>query len=240
MPFENHRASTADPGRRVAAGVVARSVVAAVAGAAAVVAAAACAPPAAHQGPTPTEEAPVAIRREVLRGGGPGIMEYHPDPNRARVVDLRVAPDTLWPRVLAAYERLGLPLGEVDVAARTLGTSSVRAVGRLGSVPLGEYIDCGAAPLGTRAADSYIVYLRVTSELRPQGAAAAPVATSAPAATPAATPAAGAGAVTTLRTLVSASAKANATQGDPVDCISTGRLETRLARLVAPAPAAKP
>ncbi len=235
MPFENHRASTADPGRRAAAGVVARSVVTAVAGAAGVAAAAACATPAATQGPTPTEEAPVAIRREVLRGGGPGIMEYHPDPNRARVVDLRVAPDTLWPRVLAAYERLGLPLGEVDVAARTLGTSSVRAVGRLGSVPLGEYIDCGAAPLGTRAADSYIVYLRVTSELRPQGAAA-PAATSAPAATPAA----GAGAVTTLRTLVSASAKANATQGDPVDCISTGRLETRLARLVAPAPAAKP
>ncbi len=166
MSFENSRARSADPGRRVARGI-----------AAIVAAAAACASPAANQGPTPTEEAPVAIRREVLRGGGPGMMEYHPDPNRARVVDLRVAPDTLWPRVLAAYERLGLPLGEVDVAARTLGTSSVRAVGRLGNVPLGEYVDCGAAPLGTRAADSYIVYLRVTSELRPQGSAASAGAT---------------------------------------------------------------
>jgi hypothetical protein len=228
---------------RPAARAARRALVSAVAGAAA---AGACAPAATNQGPTPTEEAPLATRREVLRGGGPGMMEYHPDPNRARVIDLRVPPDTLWPRVIAAYERLGLPLGEVDRAAGSLGTSSVRAVGRLGGTPLGEYVDCGSAPLGTRAADTYIVYLRVVSQLLPQGAGAAPAGGSsavaaaaavAPAAARAGAPAGAPAAVTTLRTLVTASAKANATQGDPVDCISTGRLETRLVRLVAPAPA---
>lgn len=175
----------------------------------------ACAPPPAT-GPTPVEEAPNEVRREVIRGGAneAGIVEYHPTTNKARVIDFRGTPDALWPRVLAAYQTLGLPLGEVDTRAHTAGTSSVRAVGRFAGAPISNFLDCGANALGTPAADTYVVTLQVATELRPS-----PVTTG----------------TTTVRTLVSAVGKANGTQGDPVDCVSTGALETRLVRLVDPA-----
>lgn len=170
--------------------------------------------PTPNPGPTPVEEQTAEVRREVIRGEGrAGLVEYHPTANRARVIDLRASPDSLWPRVLAAYQTLGLPIGEIDTRARLVGTSSVRTLGRLGGARLGDYLDCGASALGARAADTYVVVLRVTTELKP-------VAADPPS--------------TTVRTLVAAVAKANGTQGDPVDCVSTGALETRLVRLVSP------
>lgn len=179
-----------------------------------------------NAGPTPLEDRPEATRTESLRATqGQGLVAYHPTPNRARIIDFAASADSLWPRAISAYERLGLPLGEVDTRARTLGTSSVRVVGRLGDTRVGEYVDCGAGPLGARLADTYIVTLRAVTELRAQGdtsAARAPVV-------------AGQRRFTTVRTLVTATAKPNSTQGDPVDCISTGRLETRLVRLIDPA-----
>jgi hypothetical protein len=178
----------------------------------------ACAP-AANAGPTPVAEDVAEARREVLRGGTGGVYEYHPDANRARVIDLSTPIDSLWPRLMAAYDRLGLPLGEVDTGARTLGTSSVRVVGRLGGTPLSEYLDCGPGPLGSRAADSYAVTLRAVTELHPVDSA-------------------NVSRGTTVRTLLEAKAKANSTQGDPVTCVSTGRLETRVVRLMAAAPSA--
>lgn len=171
-------------------------------------------------GPTPVEEPPAELRRDVIRGGAgqAGIVEFHPPPNRARVLEFTATPDSLWPRVLVAYQALGLPLGEIDTNARTVGTSSQRLLGRLGGVRLSQYLDCGPGALGTSAADAYVVTLRATTSLS-------------------AAPAAGPAAVgrTTVRTLLTAVAKANATQGDAVDCVSTGALETRLVRLIDPA-----
>lgn len=179
-------------------------------------------------GPTPVEDAPEATRTESLRATqGQGLVAYHPTPNRARIIDFPASAEALWPRVIGAYERVGIPLGEVDGKARTLGTSSVRVLGRLGDTRVGEYIDCGAGPLGMRLTDTYIVLLRAVTELRP------------PAGSRAAAPPGQASLrrpeYTTVRTLVTATAKPNSTQGDPVDCVSTGRLETRLARLIDPA-----
>ncbi len=171
-----------------------------------------------NAGPTPVEEPSTETRREVIRGGSglASVIEYHPPSNRARVIDLRASADSLWPRVLAAYQSIGLPLGEIDSQQHTVGTSSVRVVGRLGDTRLGEYLDCGPGVLGSRAADTYVVTMRVTTELKPVAPAPSPS--------------------TTVRTVVGGVAKANATQGDQVDCVSTGALETRLVRLVAPKP----
>jgi hypothetical protein len=181
-----------------------------------------CARSAPDQGPTPVEEPPTETRREVIRGGASlaGIVEYHPTANRARVIEFRATPAALWPRVIAAYQAVGIPLGEVDTQAWTLGTNSVRVIGRLGGTRISDYLDCGPGPLGSRAADTYVVTFRATTELKPATAGTAPY--------------------TTVRSLVAGVAKANATQGDPVDCVSTGRLETRLVRLIDPAAPTSP
>lgn len=176
-----------------------------------------CAKRAPDAGPTPVEEPPTETRREVIRGGASlaGIVEYHPTANRARVIDFRASAPALWPRVIAAYQAVGLPLGEIDTQAWTLGTSSVRVVGQIAGTPASEYLDCGSGALGVQAANTYVITFRATTELRPAPAGNEPY--------------------TTVRTLVAGVAKANTTQGDPVTCVSTGRLETRLVRLIDPA-----
>ncbi|MDQ6925261.1 MAG: hypothetical protein M3154_03380 [Candidatus Eremiobacteraeota bacterium] len=140
------------------------------------------------------------------------MIEYHPNATTGWVVDVPGQPATFWPRVIAAYDRLGIPVGETDTKAYLLGTSSIRVTSRLGGTRLSEYLDCGSGPIGNPAADAYVVTLRATTELKPGSQVSAPF--------------------TTIRTLLSATAKPNTTQGDPVVCASTGLLETRIARLI--------
>lgn len=136
-----------------------------------------------------------------------GAMESRIDPTaaRARTTQVPVASAQLWAAFPAAYAALGLPAGQGGEAHGASVVGPFQLTRQLGRVPLSRYLDCGST-LTHPKADAYTVTLHITTGLEPAGAG-----------------------VTNVGTLVQASARPRDTAGNPVSCISTGRLERRLA-----------
>lgn len=121
---------------------------------------------------------------------------------------LSAAPEAAWTALLAAYQKMGIPLSSVDAGQR-IASADVAVRRKLAGKSLSEYLDCGSNLTGL-VANSYRVRLRVSSALKagPQGGSA-------------------------LQTSVSASATSpQGASSAPVNCATTGRLEAELAQLV--------
>jgi hypothetical protein len=122
---------------------------------------------------------------------------------------LQAAPEAAWAALLAAYQKMGIPLSSVDATQRTVSAADVEVRRQLAGKSLSEYLDCGSNLTGL-IANSYRVRLTVASALKPgpQGGS-------------------------TLQTSVSASATSpQGASSAPVNCATTGRLEANLAQLV--------
>jgi len=78
-----------------------------------------------------------------------------------------------------------------------------RARARIGRARISTYLDCGSGALGLPNADNYEVSFQVTTHVFPDSTDTK----------------------TTVRTLIRATAKADAVSGDAVPCFSTGGLE---------------
>ena len=115
------------------------------------------------------------------------------------------APDRVWRALPAVFDSLGIPIGTLEPATRTIGNSGFKLHGRLKSVPLSHYIDCGTSTQIGSNADSYDVNLTLLAEVRPAEAGAAKVTT----------------------TIQAMARPANFAQ-DYSQCSSKGVLETRL------------
>ncbi|MGZ8412920.1 MAG: hypothetical protein ACXW61_07930 [Gemmatirosa sp.] len=147
-------------------------------------------------------------RREMVSVGDQTVL-LDPTAASARREALALSVDRVWALLPLAYEAVGLPLSTLDTERRLLGAGGVRAQGRLGGAWLSRYVDCGTAPTGIPNADSWTVTLDVAT--RVDGNAA------------------GAGLSTTVR----ATGRPSATStSNPVNCVSRGALEKRLAELV--------
>lgn len=70
--------------------------------------------------------------------------------------------DRVWRVLPTAYDSLKIPLTAVDPGKHYLGNEGMKIRQRLGAVSLSTYIDCGQAQIGP-SADSYDVYLNVTT-----------------------------------------------------------------------------
>jgi hypothetical protein len=80
---------------------------------------------------------------------------------------LAVTPDQVWKLLPGVLDALGIPVGTLEPASRTIGNSGLKIRGRLRGVPLSRYIDCGNSTQIGPNADSYDVNLVFLAEVRP-------------------------------------------------------------------------
>ena len=80
-------------------------------------------------------------------------------------------PAIVWPAVLKAYDKVGIPLSLSDERSMTAGNQGLKLVGKLGKTPLSTYFDCGRDVLGVRA-DTYTLIISVVSKVAPEGSGA--------------------------------------------------------------------
>ena len=117
--------------------------------------------------------------------------------------------DVVWRALPAAYDSLKIPLTTLDPKAHHLGNEGMKIRQRLGTVSLSKYIDCGQAQIGP-SADSYDVYLNVTTTLNARS-----------------------GAETEIATIVESAAKPLNFGQDYTRCTSKGTIENAISAIVA-------
>ena len=123
-----------------------------------------------------------------------------------RAGTLAAPADRAWPAVAAAYDDQKLPVTLRVDAQRQIASQGKRFRSTLGGTRLGLLFNCGSAAAGGDAADSYELTIDVATTVRPSADASQ----------------------TSVQTVASALAKPVMTSGEPVRCVSTGRLEEKL------------
>ena len=112
-------------------------------------------------------------------------------------------------RVLPSlFDSLGVPVNTIDPARKLIGNSGFKIRQRLGKAVLSTLIDCGNTQIGPNA-DSYDVYMIITTSVSPAGTGSS-----------------------RLSTLVEAQAKPITYNQGYNRCTTKGTLEQRLADLV--------
>ena len=156
----------------------------------------ACAPPASSG-----DLAPAEVESRVSDGADSFLIR-----NETSLVEGEVeAPlPRVWSALRETYESLDLPAGAVEDAAGRLSSGRHRAR-RVGGQRMSRWLDCGQSMTGPRA-DTWEVYLSVTSSVAPAG-----------------------GDVTRLATTLEASARPADVSGNEVHCSSKGTLEAAIA-----------
>ena len=114
--------------------------------------------------------------------------------------------DRTWDAVVTAYTDLKLPVTMRADAQHQVGSQARRHRGAIGGTRMSLLFNCGAGATGGDAADSYELTVDVVSNV-----------------SSGATPN-----ETVVRSMASAVAKPVMTSGEPVRCVSTGRLEDKV------------
>jgi len=117
--------------------------------------------------------------------------------------------DAVWRALPFAYDSLKIPLTTLDPKTHHIGNEGMKIRQRLGNVLLSKYIDCGQAQIGP-SADSYDVYLNVTTTLNARS-----------------------GAETEISTIVESAAKPLNFGQDYTRCTSKGTIENAISAIVA-------
>ena len=123
----------------------------------AVVAIAACAS-------TPSPDTTAAPRAQTIRAEGLGSITVAPVTDASKAV-LSSPIEDVWMQMPAVYDSLGIPKTLIDTKRYLISSQGFKIRQRLGRTPLSRFIDCGQTQIGQNA-DSYDVYLTVTSQLR--------------------------------------------------------------------------
>ncbi|WP_337169412.1 hypothetical protein [Gemmatimonas aurantiaca] len=88
----------------------------------------------------------------------------------ADIITVPYDADAVYRVMQAAYDSLGIPITGLDPAKKTIENSGVKIRNRLGKMPISTYLDCGNSQIGPNA-DSYDVYLNVSTKVTPGPAA---------------------------------------------------------------------
>ena len=121
---------------------------------------AACAGSAGGPAPEPDRESV----RIVDTGGAVQMTTYRSEGWVTR--ELTASVDALWSVLPAVHDSLGIPVTRRDAARHTIGNDGLRVRTRLGKVGLQRYLDCGSTQ-GGPSAESYEVYLIVSTQVLP-------------------------------------------------------------------------
>ena len=117
------------------------------------------------------------------------------------------APDRVWVALGEVFDAFKLRVTSRTESSRQLGAQGHRVRGAIGGTRLSLMFTCGAAASGGDAADSYELTIDVVSQVTP-----GPTADE-----------------SSLRTVATGVARPVSTSGEPVRCMSTGRLEDKIA-----------
>jgi hypothetical protein len=140
-----------------------------------------------------------------------GSISYRLDNNDGGMTRLvQATPAETWKTVLVTYSDLKLPITALDVEKHRISSSEARAPRKLGGKSLREYVDCGSGLAGARV-DSHDVAYTLVTVVSPAGADSTAV----------------------HSTLVASASDRGGTSTGPVACSTTGRLEKRIAQLIA-------
>ena len=152
----------------------------------------------------PESARPATESVRVVGEGGMGSMRMSGSDGAARV-SVAFPPDAVWSILPAVYDSLGIPVSTIDPSRRIIGNPGFKAHQRLGKTSLGRYIDCGKAQ-GFPSADSYDIYLSITSHIQPGTTSSS----------------------TTLSTLLEAAGRPMAFSGEYAKCSTLGTLESAI------------
>jgi hypothetical protein len=111
-----------------------------------------------------SSSAPPPAPQTVYAPGGANLRIAGND--EANVHTLPFPVDQVWRALPVVFDSLGVPLATVDPKTRTMGNSGFKTRGRLKSVPLSRFIDCGSSTQIGSNADNYDVNLTVLVESR--------------------------------------------------------------------------
>jgi hypothetical protein len=157
-----------------------------------------------------TGGAPPELNIRGATGVGGGSVSYRVNNSNGGITGyVRATPDEAWKTLLVTYNDLKLPVTTLDASGRQISSSDTRAPRTLGGKPLGDYLDCGSGISGPRV-ESYDVAYTLVSVVMPAGGDSTAVQSS----------------------LVASASSRGGSSSAPVDCVTTGRLEKRLAQLV--------
>ncbi|HEV2148563.1 MAG TPA: hypothetical protein VGR37_14260 [Longimicrobiaceae bacterium] len=150
------------------------------------------------------------VRSTTTVSGSTGtvILESYSDRGGAAFV-VPAEVDRVWAALPAVYNQLGIPMGTSVPATRTYGNTSLQLGRTLAGKPVSAWLNCGEGPFGAPLANSYRVVASIVTTLAP-----------------------GANGQTQLRTMVNATATNRGVSGAPVNCGTTGALETLIAERV--------
>lgn len=159
-------------------------------------------------GSAPLEGAASGGRPE-LKEASSGTVIQLPGDQPSRRIEVEASPDTAWAALPLVYEELGIAGRVLDTGSRTFGARRFRTR-QIGGRRTEEYVRCASQSMGPSAVAGYRLELSVVSRVeRSPG---------------------GQGAVSTY---VTGSASAiDGTSTSPVRCVTTGRLEERIARML--------
>ena len=90
-----------------------------------------------------------------------------PGGDRSNVRALPYSVEQIWRALPAVFDSLGIPIGSMDAATRTVGNVAYKVHGRLKNVPLSRYVDCGSSTNMGPNADSYDVVFSLVVAVRP-------------------------------------------------------------------------
>jgi len=121
----------------------------------------------------------------------------------ATTATMAYPPDKVWGVLQAVYDSLGVPIGTVDPTRHLIGNTGFKAYQKLGKTSLAKLIDCGKTQ-GFPSADSYDIYLQITTQVLPKDAGS------------------------TVSTLLEAAGRPMAVSGDYIKCSSLGTLEAAI------------
>ena len=124
------------------------------------------------------------------------------------VAEIQAPVDRVWNALPSAYDSLAIPLTVVDSVNHLIGNEGLQTRRRLGTVRLGEYLNCGSGQ-GGPSADTYDINLTVVTKLQPNKTGG-----------------------TTATITVDGVAKSASFSGDYIKCATTGKLEQRLVKFV--------
>ena len=112
-----------------------------------------------------SSSAPPPAPQTVYAPGGTNLRVSGSDETNVHTIPFPI--DQVWRTLPAVFDSLGVPVAMIDPKARTMGISGFKVRGKLKSVPLSRFIDCGSSTQIGSNADNYDVNLTVLAEARP-------------------------------------------------------------------------
>lgn len=152
----------------------------------------------------------ISIVGDATRGAGSTVLVTSHRDLRGSNHRVRGMIDEVWRVLPSVYGELGIEVGTVDSGARTMGNARLVMSRSLAGQRLSRYLSCGSGMSGQPIADEYRVEASLLTILHPEEDGS-----------------------TRVETRLTATAMSRASSGAPLACGSTGRLEARIAEMIA-------